>query len=109
MTAAFHHDDAVELTKREIDVVYHRDVGHVTLDEVAIYTRVGEQKQLARAAIDRLTGAPYAIKLPNRFGGLGETGINANRNNARDEGWRAGRLANHSLWLDGVSVFKPQR
>ena len=59
--------------------------GHVTLEEVARYTRAAEQKRLARAAIDRLTGASYAIKVPNRFGGVGRTGAKSNEINAGNE------------------------
>lgn len=68
--------------------------GHVTLEEVARYTRAAEQKRLARSAIDRLAGAPRAIKVPNRFGGLGKTGINANKFNAENEEWRARKDSN---------------
>lgn len=39
--------------------------GHVTLDEVARYTRAAEQKKLARAAIERLARSPNAINVPN--------------------------------------------
>lgn len=63
--------------------------GHVTLEEVARYTRAAEQKRLARSAIDRLTSAPHAIKVPNRFGSLGKYGAKSNEISAENEEWRA--------------------
>jgi integrase len=52
--------------------------GHVTLEEVARYTKAAEQKKLARAAIGRLPGGEgRGLELPNlegRFGKDGEKG-----------------------------------
>ncbi len=42
--------------------------GHVTLEEVARYTKAAEQKKLARAAIERLAGAQEFPNLSKRFG-----------------------------------------
>lgn len=64
--------------------------------QVAQYTRAAEQKRLARSAIDRLTGAPHAIKVPNRFGGLGKTGAKINEINSENEEWRARKIYHSS-------------
>jgi integrase len=62
--------------------------GHVTLEEVARYTKAAEQKKLARAAIARLPGAEdRAIEFPNlpeRFGKKAKKALNSMRI------WRSG-------------------
>ncbi len=47
--------------------------GHVSLEEVARYTRAAEQKKLARAAIDRLAGPGATSVFPNLSGRFGKT------------------------------------
>ena len=52
--------------------------GHVTLEEVARYTKAAEQKKLARAAIGRLAGGEASgvgfPNLPGRYGKEDEKG-----------------------------------
>jgi integrase len=63
--------------------------GHVTLEEVARYTKAAEQKKLARAAIERLSGGgTSAIKFPNLADGFGKNGKKDNKINANLPVWR---------------------
>lgn len=68
--------------------------GHLTLEEVARYTRAAEQKRLARSAMERLAGAPLSIKVPNRGPSLGIPAKNQNQNSMLEEDWRARKDSN---------------
>jgi hypothetical protein len=72
--------------------------GHVTLEEVARYTKAAEQKKLARAAIGRLPGGEgRGIEFPNpedRFGKEGEKGNEFNGDLAK---WRPVGESNPAL------------
>jgi len=62
--------------------------GRASSEEVARYTRAAEQKKLARAAIDRLTGPGTVTAFPNLGGGFGK---NAKKDNEINDGiapWR---------------------
>jgi len=61
--------------------------GHVTLEEVARYTKAAEQKKLARSAMERLAGAPQH-KFPNLGDGLGKPLKKSNEISAKMEIWR---------------------
>jgi integrase len=62
--------------------------GHVTLAEVARYTKAAEQKRLARAAIDRLSGGNSVHRLPNSVPKFGNFERNDSNSKGLEEGWR---------------------
>jgi hypothetical protein len=58
--------------------------GHVSLEEVARYTKAAEQKKLARAAMSRLPGGKMDTGFPNLSERFGK---NAEKDNAIKEGF----------------------
>jgi len=62
--------------------------GHVSLEEVARYTKAAEQKKLARAAIDRLTGPTAITGFPNLGRRFGKNAKKDNEINDEIEPWR---------------------
>lgn len=77
--------------------------GHVSLEEVARYTRAAEQKSLARAAMDRLVGGRPESKFPNptRFGK--NEGENANEIKSLRKAWRSLRESNPSFQIENLT------
>ena len=62
--------------------------GHVTLEEVARYTKAAEQRKLARAAIARLPGSGDGTKFPNLSERFGKNKKKDNEFNAVLREWR---------------------
>jgi hypothetical protein len=81
--------------------------GHVTLDEVARYTRAAEQKKLARAAIECLASAPNTIKVPNASFGPKRVdwGIDFTEENG---GWRTQRGESSKSLLAALEELEAQ-
>lgn len=77
--------------------------GHVSLEEVARYTRAAEQKRLARSAMDRLVHGQSAIKIPNppRFGENEAKTVNEIKPSG--QGWRSLRESNPSFKIENLA------
>ena len=84
--------------------------GHVTLEEVARYTKAAEQKKLARAAMARLAGEKAAEgKFPNLPARFGKNGEKDKEIKVELAGWRPVgahyRAASTSQYIDPKGFF----
>jgi len=85
--------------------------GHVSLEEVARYTRAAEQKRLARAAMDRLVRGQPASEIPNpadtKFPNQGRFGKDEaktpNEIKPPSEVWRSLRESNPSFQIENLT------
>src|SRR5262249_50247167 len=62
--------------------------GHLTLAEVSRYTKAAEQKRLARAAIQRLSGSQSDVGFPNSSGEFGKSGKKPSNISGKSMAWR---------------------
>jgi enterobacteria phage integrase len=77
--------------------------GHVSLEEVARYTKAAEQKKLARAAMSRLRVRKDKAGIPNLGGGFGKTAEKDKEFKAGIGAWRSLRESNPSFQIENLT------